>query len=419
MIIAITNDGYIKKTSKKEFEVQGIQTKGIYKSYYVGDIKVIKEASMYDTLFLYTEKGQCFQLEVMDIPITNNNEKGLCLNEKFKTSDSFCSILSVKQLLNSNDINDYFVLIMTKNGKIVKQRLSDYKEMTNGIFTMSFDGDDSIADVSLTTKDKKFIFNCMTCGLGKTFDDTFKPNLLKSQTKGTSCSSLVESNVLVCFDVTNNERNGYLLVSKKGYLIRTKDCFLAGRRGGGCMINLNQNDSVVFNMFADIKDDILIVTKKGYTTRLNVGSLKEIYRGGRGSLCIKLSENDNIVACCKITSNSSLNKIVFDNKKLDLLKEDTAKSYNLLSSIYNNQNDLNDPIEINSIDIRKEILKELMKKNQWLYFEVEELCRKNNVMMGSILEQINEYSYEVVEDSVIEDDGEYINVIIEYKDKLI
>ena len=90
-----------------------------------------------------------------------------------------------------------------------------------------------------------------------------------------------------------------------------------------------------------------------------------------------------------------------------------------MSSIYNNQNDLNDPIEINSIDIRKEILKELMKKNQWLYFEVEELCRKNNVMMGSILEQINEYSYEVVEDSVIEDDGEYINVIIEYKDKLI
>jgi hypothetical protein len=50
---------------------------------------------------------------------------------------------------------------------------------------------------------------------------------------------------------------------------------------------------------------------------------------------------------------------------------------------------------------------------------VEELCKKHNVMMGSILEQINDYAFEKIENSVIDDDGEFIYVSTDYKNKLI
>jgi hypothetical protein len=41
------------------------------------------------------------------------------------------------------------------------------------------------------------------------------------------------------------------------------------------------------------------------------------------------------------------------------------------------------------------------------------------MMTGSVLEQINDYSYNKIEDAVIEDDGDTINVMTEYKDKLL
>ena len=41
------------------------------------------------------------------------------------------------------------------------------------------------------------------------------------------------------------------------------------------------------------------------------------------------------------------------------------------------------------------------------------------MMTDSELEQINDYSYNKIEYSVIEDDGDTINVMTEYKDKLL
>ena len=40
-------------------------------------------------------------------------------------------------------------------------------------------------------------------------------------------------------------------------------------------------------------------------------------------------------------------------------------------------------------------------------------------MIGFVLEQINDYSYSKIEDAVIEDDGDTIYVMTEFKDKLI
>ena len=41
-----------------------------------------------------------------------------------------------------------------------------------------------------------------------------------------------------------------------------------------------------------------------------------------------------------------------------------------------------------------DILKSLLNKEQWQYSEVEELCKKYNVMMGFVLERINDYSFD-------------------------
>ena len=71
--------------------------------------------------------------------------------------------------------------------------------------------------------------------------------------------------------------------------------------------------------------------------------------------------------------------------------------------------------DLNSI---KEILVKLLTKEQWERTELAELVGPD-VMIGNLLEQINDYAYSVVKDIVVEEDGDNIYVTTEYKEQLI
>ena len=58
-------------------------------------------------------------------------------------------------------------------------------------------------------------------------------------------------------------------------------------------------------------------------------------------------------------------------------------------------------------------------KKEWKRTEVEMICKERKQMLGAVLEQINDFAYSKIDDAVVEDDEEYIYVILEYKDQLI
>ena len=60
-----------------------------------------------------------------------------------------------------------------------------------------------------------------------------------------------------------------------------------------------------------------------------------------------------------------------------------------------------------------------MTKSEWSKAEVDSICKELNVITGSILEQINDYAYDKVDDVVIEDEDDIIYVNTDYKDQLI
>ena len=64
------------------------------------------------------------------------------------------------------------------------------------------------------------------------------------------------------------------------------------------------------------------------------------------------------------------------------------------------------------------ILKKLLEREMWTKKEVQQMCGPN-VMIGNLLEQINDYAYEKVEDVVVDEDDDKIYIMTEYKDQLI
>ncbi|MFR9546394.1 MAG: tellurite resistance TerB C-terminal domain-containing protein [Rikenellaceae bacterium] len=117
---------------------------------------------------------------------------------------------------------------------------------------------------------------------------------------------------------------------------------------------------------------------------------------------------------------------VFDTTKeveasdIEQLKEieiHADETYSILSEIDEEDLDIDITPQYNDNSI-KEIMQMLLSKESWQRSEVEELCRERGQMLGYVLEEINNYSYSVVYDAVVEDEDDIINVSIEYKDKL-
>jgi hypothetical protein len=153
-------------------------------------------------------------------------------------------------------------------------------------------------------------------------------------------------------------------------------------------------------------------------------------------------QDDNLLSACetaivecekllndrgKIEYHSGLNRNLLDSylewrykqTEITLAHNISLSSDDLWQHIFNEETDENTVVDESNKDILKEILSLLFTKEQWDKDELETICKSKGLMLGSILEEINDYSYSVVDDVVLEDEGDTISVIMDYKDELL
>lgn len=110
--------------------------------------------------------------------------------------------------------------------------------------------------------------------------------------------------------------------------------------------------------------------------------------------------------------------IVLDHKKLGELKQQTEIAQGLLSDIFVDENEEQTSASPTTNNLILDTLQKLLKKDSWKRDEVADMLG-TGVMIGNILEQINDYAYSIVDDIVVEEDGDTIYVTTEYKEQLI
>ena len=111
-------------------------------------------------------------------------------------------------------------------------------------------------------------------------------------------------------------------------------------------------------------------------------------------------------------------QVSLNDERLTKVEKQTKQAQELLSDIFE-ENDEGTDSTSQKNNVLLNILKILLTKESWKRDDVEIICQERHLMIGSVLEQINDYSYNRIEDAVIEDDGDTIYVMTEYKDKLI
>lgn len=110
--------------------------------------------------------------------------------------------------------------------------------------------------------------------------------------------------------------------------------------------------------------------------------------------------------------------LILDEKKLGELKQQTEIAQDLLSDIFLVEENEQASTTQTTNNAMIEALHKLLEKDVWQRTDVEKALG-SGIMIGNILEQINDYAYSIVEDIVVEEDGDTIYVTTEYKEQLI
>ena len=112
--------------------------------------------------------------------------------------------------------------------------------------------------------------------------------------------------------------------------------------------------------------------------------------------------------------------VIINPKKLRIFERQTKAAQELLSGIFVDEDcKTSNTTSDDTPNVWMDLLKSLLTKELWERAEVENMCKERGLMLGAVLEQINDFAYEKIDDSVVEDDGENIYVTLDYKELLI
>lgn len=110
---------------------------------------------------------------------------------------------------------------------------------------------------------------------------------------------------------------------------------------------------------------------------------------------------------------------LLDKGKLAALQDQTKAAQAMLAEIFvQEEEQVPDVVPQPDLNPLIDILVELLTKERWTRNELKELVGPD-VMLGNLLEQINDYAYSKINDIVVEEDGDNIYVTTDYKEQLI
>ena len=119
-----------------------------------------------------------------------------------------------------------------------------------------------------------------------------------------------------------------------------------------------------------------------------------------------------------VEHSPSRNIATIDPHRLSALKTETQTAQELLTSIFVDDSENEVSHITNTHEVWRNILYVLTQKAEWSRTDVDKMCNEQGELLGSILEQINDYSYEAIGDAIVEDNGDVIFVNTDYVNEL-
>lgn len=323
MVITISNQGYIKRTSLSEYRTQGrggVGSKGVStKEDDFTEHLFIAQAHNY--LLIFTDKGQVYWKKAYEIPEGNKTSKGRAIQNliNIEPGDTVRAIITIKNLTDEDYINNNYVILCTENGIIKKTSLEAYsRPRQGGITAITINDGDRLLNASLTNGNNHIII-AKSEGKAVHFHESDVRPMGRTAAGVRAVTLESDDEKVIGMVCISREDANLLVVSENGYGKRSViEDYRITKRGGKGVITLNITEKtgklVAIKEVVD-DDELMIINRSGITIRIKVSELRVMGRATQGVRLIKLSEDDRI---------SSVEKI----QQIEEVRDDSATNTN-------------------------------------------------------------------------------------------
>ncbi len=305
-VVTLTNNGYIKRMPVSVYKAQNRGGRGVTgmkqrEDDFVSEMFI---CSTHDHVLFITNKGIMYKLKCYEIPEGTKASRGTNIINILPLSEGE----HIAQMIKTEDFDEgKYIIMVTKNGKIKRTALSQYKNVRkNGLIAIGIDDGDEIMGVRMTDGSNEVIVATHEGKAIRINEGQMRP--MSRTAHGVRAIKLREGDYVVSM-ARVREVATVLTVSDKGLGRRSSlDSYRIQNRGGYGMLNYKVSDKkgyVCGIKVVDDDDDIIMISSDGVVIRLRANDIRVMGRYATGVRLMKLKEDTHVVTFTRAEHDDS------------------------------------------------------------------------------------------------------------------
>lgn len=321
-VVTLTNNGYIKRMPVSVYKAQNRGGRGVTgmkqrEDDFVSEMFI---CSTHDHVLFITNKGIMYKLKCYEIPEGTKASRGTNIINILPLSEGE----HIAQMIKTEDFDEgKYIIMVTKNGKIKRTALSQYKNVRkNGLIAIGIDDGDEIMGVRMTDGSNEVIVATHDGRAIRINEGQMRP--MSRTAHGVRAIKLREGDYVVSMARVRDGAT-VLTVSDKGLGRRSSlDSYRIQNRGGYGLLNYKVSDKkgyVCGIKVVDDDDDIIMISSDGVVIRIRANDVRVMGRYATGVRLMKLKEDTHVVTFTRAEHDDSAEISEVEQPSEDELKD--------------------------------------------------------------------------------------------------
>ena len=305
-VVTCTDIGYVKRQPMDTYKTQNRGGRGVsgLKQREEDFVQEMFIASTHDNILFITNKGIMYKLRCFEIPEGSKQARGTNVINLMPLGEGE----KIAAMIRTPDFSEgKFIVMATKNGKIKRTSLADYKNVRkNGLIAIGLDEGDEIAGVRLTDGDAQ-VMVATRMGMVIRIDENNARKLSRTA-HGVRAIKLKKGDYVVSM-ARVREGAAVLTITDKGNGRRCAlDSYRLQNRGGYGTLNYKVSDEkgyVCGIKVIDETDDVILVASNGIIIRIRASDIRIMGRYATGVRLMRVGDDVNVVAFTRAEHDES------------------------------------------------------------------------------------------------------------------
>jgi len=291
VIVTVTKEGYVKRTSQRSYAASNGQDFGMKDS----DRLISQlDVNTTDVLLLFTNKGNYLFCPVHELPDIRWKDVGQHIANiiPIERDEAIIAAIPVKDFETES-----YLLFVTKNGMVKKTELKQYhaQRRSKSLVAINLKGDDEVIDVHVTDGTKE-LFLTTYYGYALWFNEE-EVSPIGVRAAGVKGINLKDGDHVTGGKIKNSDdQTSVVIATQRGSIKKMKlsefELTSRAKRGVVILRELKTNPHYVIGfVFANEQDMILIETEKGIIEQTNTSTLRFNDRYSNGSFLFDEDQN--------------------------------------------------------------------------------------------------------------------------------